>query len=83
MERASERGHLRRETGGSDANKLSQRNAQLLVGPNLGLGGQVRDPLEEAASLIGGEGAEPDVMFEGLWGLRAPRAGCVTIRIAP
>ena len=54
MEGGSKRGHPRRETSGSDANELSQRNEQLLVGPDWGLRGQVRDTLEEAGSLMSG-----------------------------
>jgi len=77
------RGHPKRETGGGGANELSQRNEQLLVGPDWGLGGQVRDPLNEVGSLIGGGGAGQDVMLEGLWGLRAQRAGRVGIGIVP
>ena len=83
MERGSKRGHPTRETSGGGANELSQRNEQLLVGPDWGLGGQVQDLLEEVGSLTGGGGAGHDGMFEGLWGLRAQRAGRVGIRIAP
>jgi len=54
MEGGGKRGHPRRETGGSGADELSQRNEQLLVGPDRGLGAQVRDPLEEVGSLTGG-----------------------------
>jgi len=54
MEGGGKRGHPRRETGGSVADELSQHNEQLLVGPDRGLGVQVRDPLEEAGSLTGG-----------------------------
>jgi len=32
---------------------------------------------------MGGRGAGQDGMFEGLRGLRAQRAGCVGVRIAP
>jgi len=71
VEGGSKRGHPRRETSGGDANELSQRNEQLLVGPDRGLRGQVRDPLEEAGPLMGGREAGQDGMFEGLWGLRA------------
>jgi len=71
MEGGGKRGHPRRETGGSGADELSQRDEQLLVGPDRGLGVQVRDPLEEAGSLRGGGGAGQDGMFEGLRGLRA------------
>jgi len=76
-------GHPRRDTSGGGANELSQRNEQLLVGPDWGPGGQVRDPLEEAGSLAGRGGAGQDGMFEGLWGLRAQRAGRVGIGIVP
>ena len=41
MEGGGKRGHPRRETGGSSADELSQRNEQLLVGPDRGLGTQV------------------------------------------
>jgi len=71
VEGEGKRGHSRRETGGSGTDELSQRNEQLLVGPDRGLGIQVRDPLEEAGSLTGGGGARQDGMFEGLRGLRA------------
>ena len=71
MEGGGKRGHPWRETGGSGADELSQRNKQLLVGPDRGLRAQVRDPLEEAGSLTGGGGAGQDGMFEGLRGLRA------------
>jgi len=74
-------GHPRRETSSGGANELSQRNEQLLVGADRGLGGQVRDPLEKAGSLMGGGGAGQDGMSEGLWGLRAQWAGRVGIRI--
>ena len=70
MEGGGKRGHSRRETGGSGADELSQRDEQLLVGPDRGLGVQVRDPLEEVGSLTGGGGAGQDGMFEGLGGLR-------------
>jgi len=83
VEGGCQRGHCRRETSGSGANELSQCNEQLLVGPDPGLRGQVRDPLEEAESLMGGRGAGQDGMFEGLWGLRAYRAGSVGIRVVP
>jgi len=83
VEGGSKRGHPLRETSGADADELSQRNEQLLVGPDRGLGSQVRDPLEEAGSLVGGGGAGLDGMFEGQRGLRAQRAGRVGIRIAP
>jgi len=43
VEGGSKRGHPRRETSGGSADELSQRNKQLLVGPDRGLGGQVRD----------------------------------------
>jgi len=76
-------GHPRRETSDSGADELSQRNKQLLVGPDRGLGGQVRDPLEEAGSLTGGGGAGQDGMFEGLRSLLAERAGRVGIRVVP
>jgi len=81
VEGGSKRGHPRRETSGSSADELSQCNEQLLVGPDRGLGGQVRDPLEEAGSLTGGGGAGQDGMFEGLWGLRAEQAGGIGIRV--
>jgi len=68
VEGGGERGHPRRETGGSGANELSQRNEQLLVGPDRGLWVQVRDPLEEAGSLIYGGGAGQDGVFEALRG---------------
>jgi len=71
MEGWGKRGHPRRETGGSGADELCQRNEQLLVGPDRGLRVQVRDPLEEAGSLTGGAGAGQDGMFECLRGLRA------------
>ena len=71
MEGGGKRGHPRRETGGSGADELSQRNEQLLVGPDRGLGVQVRDPFEEAGSLTGGGGAGQDGIFEGLRGLQA------------
>ena len=83
MEGGGKRGHPQRETGGSGANELSQRKEQLLVRPDWGLRGQVRDPLEEAGSLMGGGGAGQDGMFEGLWGLRAEWAGRVGLRIFP
>jgi len=53
------------------------------LGPDWGLRSQVRDRLEEAGSLTGGGGAGQDGMFEGLWGLRAQRAGRVGIRVVP
>jgi len=62
VEGGSKRRHSRRETSGGGADELSQRNKQLLVGPDWGLGGQVRDPLEEAGSLTGG-GAGQDGML--------------------
>jgi len=71
MEGRGKRGDPRRETGGSGADELGQRNEQLLVGPDRGLGAQVRDPLEQAGSLTGGGGAGQDGMFEGLRGLQA------------
>jgi len=83
VEGGSKRGHSRRETSSSGANELSQRDEQLLVRPDRSLGGQVRDPLEEAGSLMGGQGAGKNGMFEGLWGLGAQRAGRVGIRIVP
>ena len=83
MEGGSKRGHSGRETTGSGANELTQRDEQLLVGPDQSLRGQVRDPLEEAGTLTGGRGAGEDGMFEGLWGLGAQRAGRVGIRILP
>jgi len=51
---ASQRRHSGRETSSGGANELSQGNEQLLVGPDWGLRGQARDPLEEAGSLMGG-----------------------------
>ena len=83
MEGGSKRGHPRRETSGGGANELSQRNEQLLVRPDRGLGGQVRDLLEEAGSLMGGGGAGQDGMFKGLRGQRAQRATCVGIWVIP
>jgi len=83
VERASERGHSRWEASGGGANKLSECNEQLLVGLDWGLGGQVRDSLEEARSLMGGRRAGQDGMFEGLWGLGAQPAGLVGIRVVP
>jgi len=71
VEGGSKWGHPRRETSGGGANELSQRNEQLLVGPDWGLRGQVREPLEEAGSMMGGRGPGQDGIFEGLWGLRA------------
>jgi len=53
----SKRRHYGRETRGGGANELSQGNEHLLVGPDWGLRGQGRDPLEEAGSLTGGRGA--------------------------
>ena len=41
MEGESNRGNPKRETSGGGANELSQRNEQLLVRPDRGLGGQV------------------------------------------
>jgi len=79
----SKRGHPRRETGGCGADEHSQRNEQLLVGPEGGLGGQVGDPQEEAGSLMGCGGAGQDGVFEGLRGLRAEGAGRVGIRLIP
>ena len=69
------------QCGGAD--ELSQCNEQLLVGPDWGHWGPVRDPCEEAGPLMGGQEAGEDGMFEGLRGLRAQRAGCVGIRIVP
>jgi len=83
VEGGSKRGHPWGKASGGGAYELSQGNEQLLVGPDLGLGGQVRDPLEEAGSLKGGRGAGQDGVFEGLRGLRAQRAGQVGVRIAP
>jgi len=83
VEGGGKRGHPRRETSGGGANELSQGNEQLLVGPDRGPRSQVRDPLEEAGSLMGGGGAGQDGMFEGLLGLRAQRAGRVGIRVVP
>jgi len=54
VEGGGKRGHPRRETGGSGAEELSQRNEQLLVGADRGLGVQVQDPWQEAGSLTGG-----------------------------
>jgi len=83
VEGGSKWGHPRRETSGSGADELSQCNELLLVGPDWGLGGQVRDLWEEAGSLMGGGGVGQDGMFEGLRGLRTQRAGPVGIRIVP
>jgi len=83
VEGGSKRGHCRRETSGGGENELSQRNEQLLVGPDRGLRGQVRDRWEVAGSLMGGQGAREDGMFEGRRGVRAGRAGRVGIRIVP
>jgi len=41
VEGGSKRGHPRRETCGGGADKLSQGNEQLLVGPDRGLRSQV------------------------------------------
>ena len=41
MEGGSKWGHSRRETSGSGANEISQRDEQLLVGPDRSLRGQV------------------------------------------
>jgi len=71
VEGGGKRGHSRRETGCGGSDELIQRNEQLLVGPDWGLRGQVRDLLEEAGSLTGRRGAGQDGMFEGLRGLRA------------
>ena len=73
MEGGSKWGHSGRETSGRGAHELSQRDEQLLVGPDWSLRGQVRDPQEEARSLTGGRGAPEDGMFEGLWRLGAQR----------
>ena len=54
MEGVSKWGHPWRETSGSGANELSQRNEQLLVGPDRSLGNQVWEPLEDVGSLTGG-----------------------------
>ena len=83
VEGGSKRGHSKRETRGSGANELSQHNEQLQVGLDWGLGGQVRDPLEVAGSLMGGRGAGQYGMFQGLWGLGAQQAGQVGIRMVP
>jgi len=83
VEGGRKRGHPWGKTSGGGANELSQGNDQLLVGPDLGLGGQVRDPLEEAGSLKGGREAGDNGVFEGLWGLRAQWAGHVGVRITP
>ena len=53
MEGGSKRRHPRGETSGGGANELSQRNEQLLVGPEWGFRSQIRDPLDEAGSLMG------------------------------
>ena len=79
----SKQGNPRRETSGGGANELRMRNEQLLVGPDQDHGGQVRDHFVEAGCLTEGRGAGQDGMFEGLWGLRAQRAGCVGIRAVP
>jgi len=83
VEGGSKWGHSGRQTSGSGANELSQRHEQLLVRPDRSLKAQVRDPQEEAGSLMGGRGAGEDGMFQGLWGLGAQRAGRVGIRIVP
>jgi len=57
VERRGERRPPGGEVSGGGANKLSQGNKQLLVRPQRGLGCQVRDPLEEAGSQMGGRGA--------------------------
>jgi len=41
VEGGSKWGHSRRETSGSGANEISQRDEQLLVGPDRSLRGQV------------------------------------------
>ena len=69
MDGGGKLGHPRGETSGGGANELSQGNEQLLVGPDWGHMSQVRDPLEEAGSLVGGGGAGQDGMFQGLRGL--------------
>ena len=71
VEGGAKRGHPRRETSGGGADDLSKCNEELLVRPDWGLGGLVRDTLEEPGSLTGGGGAGQDGMFEGLRGLRA------------
>jgi len=71
VEGRGKRGHPGGETSGGSVNELSHGNELLLVGPDWGLRGQVRDPLEQAGSLVGGGGAGQDGMFEGLPGLRA------------
>jgi len=83
MEGGSKWRHSRRETSGSGANELNQRDEQRFVGLDRRLRGQVRDHLEEAGSLMGRRGAGEDGMFEGLWGLGAQRTGRVGIRIVP
>jgi len=67
----------------SSANELNQCNEQLLVGPDWGQGGQIRDPLEEAGSLMGRQGAEQEGVFEGLWSLGAQWAGRVGLTVVP
>jgi len=57
VEGRGEQGHPGGETSGGGADKLSQGNKQLLVGPERALGGQVGDLLEEAGYLMGGRGA--------------------------
>ena len=83
MKTGSKWGHPQWEASGGSADVLSERNKQLLIGPDRGLGGQVRDTLEEAGSLAGGGGAGQDGMFEGLPGPRTQRAGPVGITTAP
>ena len=83
MEGGSKWGHSGRETSSSGANEHSQRDEQLLVGPDRSLWGQVRDPQKETGSLTGGQGAGEDGMCEGLWGFRAQREGRVSIKIVP
>jgi len=83
VERGSKWGHSERETRCGGANELSQRDEQVLVGPDWSLRGQVRDPLEEAGSLTGGRGAGEDRMFKGLWSPGGQRAGRVGIKIVP
>ena len=83
MEGGSKWGHSGRETSGSGANEISERDEELLVGSDRSLRGQVRDPLEEAGSLTGGRGAGEDGMSEGLWDLGKQWARRVGIRIVP
>jgi len=66
VEGRSKPGHSRREASGGSANELRKCNMQLLVRPDRGLCGQLRDLLEEAGSLMGRRGAGLDGLFDGL-----------------